>query len=131
MRNPCPCPKAQLSCRRSDHEKHGLEARIGNYLSTSFRSVGSVRHWVVQFAENMSSGRGWVAVVAVMLGRAHPVGVLAACALFALAEALGFRFQGNGLPVQITDALPFVVTLLALVVARKRFARLLDLTTAG
>ena len=46
-------------------------------------------------------------------------------------QALGFRFQGNGLPVQITDALPFVVTLLALVVARKRFARLLDLTTAG
>ncbi len=86
---------------------------------------------VVQFAENMSSGRGWVAVVAVMLGRAHPVGVLGAAALFALAEALGFRFQGNGLPVQITDALPFVATLLALVVARKRFARLLDLTTAG
>ena len=86
---------------------------------------------VVQFAENMSSGRGWVAVVAVMLGRAHPVGVLAAAALFALAEALGFRFQGNGLPVQITDALPFVVTLVALIIARKRFARLLDLTTAG
>ena len=86
---------------------------------------------VVQFAENMSSGRGWVAVVAVMLGRAHPVGVLAAAALFALAEALGFRFQGNGLPVQITDALPFVVTLLALIIARKRFARLLDLTTAA
>ncbi len=86
---------------------------------------------VVQFAENMSSGRGWVAVVAVMLGRAHPVGVLSAAALFALAEALGFRFQGNGLPVQVTDALPFVVTLVALIVARKRFARLLDLTTAA
>ena len=84
---------------------------------------------VVQFAENMSSGRGWVAVVAVMLGRAHPAGVLGAAALFALAEALGFRFQGNGLPVQVTDALPFVVTLMALVIARKRFARLLDLTS--
>ncbi|MDH4120009.1 MAG: ABC transporter permease [Acidimicrobiia bacterium] len=86
---------------------------------------------VVQFAENMSSGRGWVAVVAVMLGRAHPVGVLGASVLFAFAEALGFRLQGNGLPVQVTDALPFVVTLIALVVARKRFARLLDLTTAA
>ena len=86
---------------------------------------------VVQFAENMSSGRGWVAVVAVMLGRAHPVGVLGASLLFAFAEALGFRFQGNGLPVQITDALPFVMTLLALVIARKRFSRLLDLTTAS
>ena len=85
---------------------------------------------VVQFAENMSSGRGWVAVVAVMLGRAHPAAVLGASLLFAFAEGLGFRLQGNGLPVQITDALPFAVTLIALIAARKRFARLLDLTTA-
>jgi simple sugar transport system permease protein len=85
---------------------------------------------VVQFAENMSSGRGWIAVVAVMLGRAHPVGVLGASALFGLAEGLGFRLQGNGMPVQITDALPYVVTLIALALARKRFRRVLDLTAA-
>jgi general nucleoside transport system permease protein len=83
---------------------------------------------VVQFAENMSAGRGWIAVVAVLLGRAHPVGVLAAGLLFGSAEALGFRLQGNGLAVQITDALPWVVTLAALVLARRRFARLNDLT---
>ena len=86
---------------------------------------------VVQFAENMSSGRGWIAVMAVMLGRAHPAGVLVASLLFAFAEGLGFRLQGNGLPVQITDALPFVVTLIALIASRKRFTRLLDLTTAA
>jgi simple sugar transport system permease protein len=85
---------------------------------------------VVQFAENMSSGRGWIAVVAVMLGRAHPVGVLGASALFGFAEGLGFRLQGNGLPVQITDALPYVVTLIALALARKRFTRVLELTAA-
>jgi general nucleoside transport system permease protein len=83
---------------------------------------------VVQFAENMSAGRGWIAVVAVLLGRAHPVGVLAAGLLFGSAEALGFRLQGNGLAVQITDALPWVVTLAALVLARRRFARLNDIT---
>lgn len=83
---------------------------------------------VVQFAENMSSGRGWIAVVAVLLGRAHPYGVLAACTLFGLAEGLGFRLQGNGLAVQITDALPWVVTLVALLLARKQFSRLIDLT---
>lgn len=83
------------------------------------------------FTENMSSGRGWIAVVAVLLGRAHPLGVLAACLLFGFAEAFGFRLQGQGLPVQITDALPFVVTLAALVIARKRFTRLLDLTAGN
>ncbi|MGH9246887.1 MAG: ABC transporter permease [Acidimicrobiales bacterium] len=86
---------------------------------------------VVQFAENMSAGRGWIAVVAVLLGRAHPVAVLGASALFGFAEALGFRLQGNGLPVQVTDALPYVVTLVALIVARRRFTRLLDLTAAS
>ena len=85
---------------------------------------------VVQFAENMSSGRGWIAVVAVMLGRAYPLGVLGASALFGMAEGLGFRLQGNGLPVQITDALPYVATLIALAFARKRFARILELTAA-
>jgi general nucleoside transport system permease protein len=83
---------------------------------------------VVQFAENMSAGRGWIAVVAVLLGQAHPFGVLATCLLFGFAEALGFRLQGNGLAVQVTDALPWVATLAALVIARRRFIRLVDLT---
>ncbi len=83
---------------------------------------------VVQFAENMSAGRGWIAVVAVLLGQAHPFGVLAAALLFGFAEGLGFRLQGNGLAVQVTDALPWLVTLVALVIARRRFIRLVDLT---
>ena len=86
---------------------------------------------VVQFAENMTAGRGWIAVVAVLFGRAHPYGVLGACLLFGSAEAVGFRLQGNGLAVQITDALPWVITLVALVVARRRFVRLNDLTAAN
>jgi len=85
----------------------------------------------VQFAENMTAGRGWIAVVAVLLGRAHPFGTLGACLLFGGAEALGFRLQGNGWAVQITDALPWVVTLAALVAARRRFVRLNDLTAAN
>jgi ABC-type uncharacterized transport system permease subunit len=86
---------------------------------------------VVLFSEGMTSGRGWIAVVAVMLGRANPFGVLGVVTLFGLAEALGFRLQGNGLPVQITDALPFVITIVVLVVARKRFSGLLDLSVSA
>ena len=85
---------------------------------------------VVQFSENMSSGRGWIAVVAVLLGRAHPVGVLGASLLFATAEGIGFRLQGQGMASQVTDALPFVVTLVALALARKHFKRVLELTAA-
>ena len=67
----------------------------------------------------MSAGRGWIAVVAVLLGRAHPFAVLGACLLFGTADGLGFRLQGNGMAVQITDALPWVVTLVALIIARR------------
>ena len=78
---------------------------------------------VTLFSENMTAGRGWIAVVAVMLGRALPYGVLAAAVLFGLAEAFGFRLQGAGLPQQATDAAPYVVTLLALFVSSARIRR--------
>ncbi|MFI5761055.1 ABC transporter permease [Streptomyces sp. NPDC051563] len=81
---------------------------------------------VTLFSENMTAGRGWIAVVAVMLGRAAPIGVLLAALLFAVAEAVGFRLQGLGLPQQATDAAPYVVTLAALFLTtagRRRAAR--------
>ena len=78
---------------------------------------------VVQFTESMTAGRGWIAVVAVMLARAHPVGALGAALLFGFAEAFGFRLQGNGLPSQLTDAAPYILTLIALILARKTFKR--------
>lgn len=78
---------------------------------------------VVQFTENMSAGRGWIAVVAVMLARAHPVGVLGAALLFGFIDAIGFRLQSFGLPQQLTDAGPYVVTLLVLIVLSARLRK--------
>jgi general nucleoside transport system permease protein len=72
------------------------------------------------FSENMTAGRGWIAVAAVMLGRARPLAVAAACVLFGMSDALGLRLQGEGLPNQITDSAPYVVTLLALIFAGVR-----------
>ncbi|MBR2689416.1 MAG: ABC transporter permease [Aquamicrobium sp.] len=70
---------------------------------------------VALFAENMTAGRGWIAVVAVMLGRAHPLGIAVACLGFGLADAIGLRLQGQGLPNQITDIAPYAITLLAMI----------------
>ena len=75
------------------------------------------------FSENMTAGRGWIAVAAVMLGRARPLWVAAACVLFGLSDALGLRLQGEGLPNQITDSAPYVVTLAALVISGLRQRR--------
>jgi simple sugar transport system permease protein len=78
---------------------------------------------VTLFSEGMSAGRGWVAVVAVMLGGTRVYPVVAACLLFGVAEALGFRLQGLGLPQQAADAAPYVITLLALILTQLRRRR--------
>lgn len=80
-------------------------------LAGAVLALGSV----ALFAENMTAGRGWIAVVAVMLGRAHPFGIALACFGFGLADAVGLRLQGQGLPNQITDIAPYAITLLAMI----------------
>ncbi|GAA0988870.1 ABC transporter permease [Acrocarpospora macrocephala] len=72
---------------------------------------------VTLFSEGMSAGRGWIAVVAVMLSGVLPYRLLLACLLFGFAEAVGFRLQGARLPQQAADAAPYVITLFALVLA--------------
>jgi simple sugar transport system permease protein len=78
---------------------------------------------VTLFVENMSAGRGWIAVVAVMFGQAHPLGVLAASLLFGLADSIGFRLQGLQMPSQFTAMVPYVVTLVSLFIVEARRRR--------
>jgi len=47
------------------------------------------------FSENMTAGRGWIAVAAVMLGRARPLLVAAACALFGFSDAVGLACRAG------------------------------------
>ena len=82
----------------------------------AYFTLGSVG----RFDEVMTAGRGFIALVAVIFGRAHPTGVLLASLLFGVIDALGIRLQGAGLPSQVTGLLPFVVTLLTLVALRGR-----------
>jgi ABC-type uncharacterized transport system permease subunit len=68
------------------------------------------------FTERMTAGRGFLAIVIVVLGRWHPVGVGVAALLFGAATALQFLFQALGLnaPYQLFHMLPYLLTLLAL-----------------
>lgn len=68
------------------------------------------------FAENMTAGRGYIAIAIVVLGRWHPGGVTLAALLFGAATALQFLFQALGLavPYQFFLMLPYILTLLAL-----------------
>lgn len=68
------------------------------------------------FAENMSAGRGFIAIAVVVLGRWNPPLVLAAALLFGAASALQFLMQALGLdlPYQLFLAFPYLLTLAAL-----------------
>jgi len=68
------------------------------------------------FAENMSAGKGFIAIAVVVLGRWNPVLVFFAALFFGAASALQFFLQALGLdlPYQLFLAFPYVVTLAAL-----------------
>lgn len=68
------------------------------------------------FAENMSAGRGFIAIAVVVLGRWNPVLVLFAALFFGAANALQFQGQALGLdlPYQLFLAFPYLLTLAAL-----------------
>jgi ABC-type uncharacterized transport system permease subunit len=68
------------------------------------------------FAENMSAGRGFIAIAIVVLGRWRPLGVAAGALLFGAASALQFAFQAMGwdAPYQLFLVIPYLLTLGAL-----------------
>lgn len=78
---------------------------------------------VTLFLINMSAGRGFVSVVAVILGKGVPYGVLGASILFGLAEGLALRLQGLRIPPQFVLMLPYVVTIIAMILLRERTKR--------
>ena len=68
------------------------------------------------FTEQMTSGRGFVAIAIVVLGRWNPFGVALAALLFGAANASQFLFQAMDLdiPYQFFLMLPYLLTILAL-----------------
>jgi general nucleoside transport system permease protein len=91
----------------------GLLAGLGGaYLSFGFGGT---------FNENMTAGRGYIALAAVIFGNWRPFGAFGACLLFGFSSALALRLQGSPLlPSDLASAnllqtLPYVLTLVALV----------------
>jgi ABC-type uncharacterized transport system permease subunit len=73
------------------------------------------------FTPNVTAGRGFIALAAVIFGRWRPVGTAAAVLLFATADALQIRAQTRGidLPYQLLVSLPYLATLVALAGLRR------------
>ena len=89
-------------------------------LAGAFLSIG----YTNGFVENMSAGRGFIALAVVILGRWRPGGVLLAALLFGMASALQFQGQASALrvPYQFLLALPYLLALAALLLRAKQKA---------
>ncbi len=92
-------------------------------LSCILASMGGAYLTLTQvnrFSENMTNGRGWIAIAALCLGRLTPVGTFFSCLLFGLASAVSNQIQvlNVGIPYQVALMVPYILTILALVSIR-------------
>lgn len=97
-------PSTRLACVMISGVLAGMG---GAFLSVSATGL---------FLDNMTAGRGYIALAIIVLGRRKPFGVLAAALLFGAADALQLRAQsfGVGVPFQLLLMLPYVLTIIVL-----------------
>jgi simple sugar transport system permease protein len=83
-----------------------LAAVGGAYLSVGQNSL---------FTRNMTAGRGFIALAALIFGKWDPLGAALACLFFGFAEAVAIRMQGTvNIPNQFIQMIPYVLTIVVL-----------------
>jgi ABC-type uncharacterized transport system permease subunit len=68
------------------------------------------------FTENMTGGRGFIALAALIFGRWNPIGAAGAALLFGFAQAITFRVSEQTIPVEFIQMFPYVLTIIVLAV---------------
>ena len=66
------------------------------------------------FTDNMSAGRGYIALAAMIIGKWTPAGAALASLMFAATESMEIWLQTGFIPSQLVQSLPYVITLLVL-----------------
>lgn len=80
-------------------------------LGGAYLSIGNLN----QFISEMSGGRGFIALAALIFGKWHPLGVLGATLLFGAFEAAATLLGGGQLmPPTIVQSIPFILTMFVL-----------------
>ncbi len=66
------------------------------------------------FTDNMSAGRGYIALAAMIIGKWTPAGAALASLLFATTESMEIWFQTGWIPSQLVQSMPYIITLVVL-----------------
>ncbi len=83
-----------------------LSGLAGAFLSLGIAGI---------FNTNMTSGKGFIALAAMIFGKYTPLGAAIACLIFGLGDALSTRLQDSGISANLLSTLPYLLTLIALV----------------
>lgn len=74
---------------------------------------------LAMFTENMTAGRGFIAVTTVVFSKGYiPVTALASF-LFGMAHSIGIQLQGVGMPSEFVEMIPYILTIVFLVLSLK------------
>lgn len=76
---------------------------------------------LTMFTDNMSDGRGFVALAASVFGGRTPIGTFGGALFFSLADAITIRLGTMGFPAQLIETIPFVVTLITLIFIQRNY----------
>ena len=88
-------------------------------LSGFFASLGGIflsMGYVSQFSQNMSAGRGWIALVAEAMGGGNVLRTTMTAILFGMTDAFSNTLQTLNLPSELVRTIPYLGTLAALVI---------------
>ena len=96
----------------------GLGVARVRYLAVMFGGAYLSLAYTPLWVENMTAGRGWIALALVVFATWMPWRLLAGAYLFGAITILQFHAQGFGigLPSQLMSSLPYLATILALVI---------------
>jgi len=76
------------------------------------------------FYQNMTNGRGFMALAAVYFGQGRPLPSALACLLFGFFDAVQIRLQTTiGIPPQLTQMLPYLIIVITLALISLRYVR--------
>ncbi len=87
----------------------------GVILSGVMCGLAATTLYPAQWITNMTGGRGYIALAAMIFGRWHPVGAVAASLLFGYAETFRIMFESQiPIPSQFVQMLPYVLAVVVL-----------------
>lgn len=73
-------------------------------------------YYAMGWSQDMTAGRGFIALAAQAMGQGEPLGSMFAALIFGFAQALGIKFSAMGIDSNLVAPVPYIVTIISLII---------------